>query len=147
MTRIDFYVLAEADVESRARFCCRLADRARQQGHAVYVHAGDAVSAQQIDELLWQYPRSAFVPHGLTGAAAASGAHVVIGHGEDPVPHDDVLINFSEAVPEFFTRFARIAEIVIQEPIARSAGRERFRFYRERGYPLHHHDMKDWLDE
>ena len=147
MTRIDFYVLAEADEESRSHFCCRLADRARQQGHAIYVHTSDAAAAQRIDALLWDYPRHAFVPHGLAGSSAAAGATVVIGHGNDPVDHDDVLINLSDAVPEFFTRFARIAEIVIQAPAARAGGRDRFRFYRERGYPLHHHDMKDWSDE
>ena len=58
-----------------------------------------------------------------------------------------MLVNLSDEVPKFFTRFARIAEIVIQAPTVRIAGRERFRFYRERGYPLHHHDMKDWNDE
>ena len=113
----------------------------------MYVHANDATEARQLDRLLWDYPRHAFVPHGIAGASAAVGAKVVIGHGVDPVDHDDVLINVSAAVPEFFSRFERIAEIVLQEPAARSAGRERFRFYRERGYPLHHHDMKDWSDE
>ena len=113
----------------------------------MYVHANDVTMAQRIDALLWDYPRAAFVPHGLTGTAQAKGARVTIGHGVDPIDHDDVLINLTDTVPEFFTRFERIAEVVIQEPVVRNAGRERFRFYRERGYPLHHHDMKDWSDE
>ena len=42
--------------------------------------------------------------------------------------------------PPFFSRFERLAEIVGVDDAA--AGRERYKFYRERGYELRAHDMR-----
>lgn len=43
-------------------------------------------------------------------------------------------------MPAFFERFARIAEVVDQDPQTRDALRASYRFYRERGYaPQHLH--------
>ncbi|MCU7809071.1 MAG: DNA polymerase III subunit chi, partial [Candidatus Thiodiazotropha sp. (ex Semelilucina semeliformis)] len=51
------------------------------------------------------------------------------------------LIDLSAAIPAFFSRFERVAEIIDKEPQVVTAGRERFRFYRDRGYPLNKHDI------
>ncbi|MCZ6854116.1 MAG: DNA polymerase III subunit chi, partial [Gammaproteobacteria bacterium] len=59
-----------------------------------------------------------------------------------PEGHDDVLINLSDHVPTFFGRFERVAEIVVGETTNR--GRERYQFYRDRGYPLFDHHLDDW---
>ena len=152
MTRIDFYVLPEADTDARARFACRLAHKAWQQAHRVYLHTGDAAHAQAMDDLLWELPRGTFLPHDLWQPKAASSAPtarapVLVGHGAEPADCDDVLINLTAEVPPFFERFQRVAEIVVQAPDVRTAGRARFKFYRERGYPLHHHDMQRWADD
>ena len=50
-----------------------------------------------------------------------------------------MLINLHDAAPPFFSRFERLAEIVSVEGAA--AARERFRFYRERGYDLRTHNL------
>ena len=47
--------------------------------------------------------------------------------------------NLRDAPPPFFSRFARLAEIVPAD--AAAAGRERYRFYRERGYELRAHNL------
>ena len=48
--------------------------------------------------------------------------------------------NLDSRVPAFFERFARIAEVVNQEPQTRQALRDSYRFYRQRGYaPQHLH--------
>ncbi|MDT9643845.1 DNA polymerase III subunit chi, partial [Pseudomonas sp. JV245A] len=45
-------------------------------------------------------------------------------------------------VPAFAPRFARIAEVVVEDPAIRQAARESFRFYREQGYPLQDHRLQ-----
>jgi DNA polymerase III subunit chi len=45
-------------------------------------------------------------------------------------------------VPTFFGRFERVAEIIVQD--RRDVGRDRYRFYRDRGYPLFHHELDEW---
>lgn len=54
-------------------------------------------------------------------------------------PDDAVLVNLSDRLPRAFARFERIADVVGVSEAARVAGRTRFRFLRERGYPLEHH--------
>ena len=52
-----------------------------------------------------------------------------------------VLINLHDAAPPFFSRFERLAEIVGADEAGTAAARERFRFYRERGYELRTHNL------
>ena len=57
-------------------------------------------------------------------------------------PHNEVLINLSAEVPLIFSHFERVAEIIPEGEENRNSGRERFRFYRDRGYPLQSHNIK-----
>ena len=66
---------------------------------------------------------------------------VLIGHADAPEGLNQVLINLDMAVPLFFSRFERVVEIVNQDEIQRQQARERFKFYRDRGYDLHTHNL------
>ena len=57
------------------------------------------------------------------------------------VAHLTRIGNSRSNVPEFFTRFERIAEIVGGDEPSRQAARARFKFYRERGYPIETHEL------
>ncbi len=141
MTRVDFYILEQQHAEARARFACRLAEKAWQQGNQVYIHTGNAEESRRLDELLWTFRAGSFVPHALDGDEAADEAPIHIGHGDEPRHHDQVLINLAPEVPLFFSRFERVADLVDQDDETRKQGRERFRFYRDRGYPLENHTI------
>ena len=52
-----------------------------------------------------------------------------------------LLINLAPQVPETFGRYERLAEIVGASTETRERGRERYRFYRERGYTLQTHQL------
>ncbi|HEX7029401.1 MAG TPA: DNA polymerase III subunit chi [Gammaproteobacteria bacterium] len=139
MTEIDFYVLADADESNRERLACRLAEKAFGLGHRIYLNARDAQQARALDDLLWTFRDGAFLPHALLADDAT--APIVIGAGEEPAATPDLMINLAGTAPAFFTRFDRIAELVNEEPAVRDAGRERFRFYRDRGYSLRTHKL------
>lgn len=146
MTRVDFYLLQDMELDAMHRFACRLAAKALTSGHEVHLHAADADGAEALDELLWAYPQQRFIPHAVLDAVApgsAGGAPVTIGW-QDPSDVDGVLINLTAEVPTFFGRFDRVAEIVLRP--GRNEGRERYRYYRDRGYPLFHHELDDWED-
>ncbi len=142
MTRVDFYILADVDLEARLRFACRLAHRAVGAGQRVHVHVTDAQSGQDLDSLMWEYPEHRFLPHGIVGEPAAEKAPVVIDHREPTQTRDELLINLSTDVPAFFGRFERVAEIVVEN--LREQGRDRYKYYRDRGYPLFHHEIDQW---
>lgn len=139
MTEIDFYVLATAAPGSREQLACRLAEKAYGLGHDIFIHAADAGQASALDELLWTFRDGSFLPHGLVGEEER--APVLIGSGGEPAKIPYLLINLAGDVPPFFSRFERVAEVINDEASIRDAGRERFRFYRERGYSLKTHKL------
>ena len=141
MTRVDFYILEQQQGEARYRFACRLAEKAWQQGNKVYIHTENAEQSQRLDELLWTFRVGSFVPHSLDDAAEADSSPIHIGHDAEPKHHDEVLINLAAEVPLFFSRFERVAELVDQDEQVKQQGRGRFRFYRDRGYPLENHTI------
>lgn len=141
MTRIDFYILQDVEVDAMHRFACALASKAIEAGSQVVIHTADEATALAIDELLWVYPDRRFIPHGLQNTPAAKRAPVQL-CWDEPESYDGVLVNLTTEVPEFFGRFDRVAEIVVGQN--RSTGRGRYKFYRDRGFPLYSHDLDDW---
>ena len=141
MTKVDFYLLGEG-ADSRERIACRLAEKAWRLGNRVYVLAPDQAAAQALDELLWTFSQGSFVPHAVCEPQTDVEAHpVLIGHAEPPASLQDVLISLANDVPAWFSRFTRVAELVGAAEEDKTRGRERFRYYRERGYPLETHKL------
>lgn len=138
MKRIDFYILPGSDAESRLGYACRLAAKAWREGHRIYLNCQDEAQCAALDERLWRFSAAAFVPHQT--ADAGSDAPLLLACGADAGGEQSLLINLANTVPAFFARFARIAEVVNQDPLTRAALRDSYRFYRERGYaPQHLH--------
>lgn len=142
---LDFYVLQDVDRNAMLRFACRLTAKAARAGQPVCVHAASAEQAREFDELLWCYPPQRMIPHGIVGSPEAVGAPVLIGTGpelQEEVAAHGLLINLSDEPPTFVDRFARAAEIVVEQ--TRASGRTRYKHYKEQGYPLKHHEIGDW---
>jgi DNA polymerase-3 subunit chi len=51
------------------------------------------------------------------------------------------MLNLHEESPPAFSRFERLIEVVGRDDEDRQRARNRFRFYRDRGYEIHHHDL------
>ena len=146
MTRIGFYVLPDDASSRRERFVCRLADIAYRRGQRVYIHAQSKDQAVLLDTLLWTFQAGSFVPHDLHPSDSPAHTPILIGHDGVPDGGHEVLINLAETVPNFFSRFDRVAEVVNQDAAVKHAGRERFRFYRDRGYALETHTLTAQMD-
>lgn len=140
MTRVDFYLLSTADETARLRVVCRLADKVIGLGQQLHINTSDDEQTRLLDRLLWTFQDISFLPHQLATADPQS-VPITLGHDHEPVADADVLINLAPQTPHFFSRFERVAEIVDEQPAVRAAGRERYRFYRDRGYPLQHHQL------
>jgi DNA polymerase-3 subunit chi len=142
MTKVDFYLLSAEGPESRERTACRLAEKAYRLGHRVYLLVPDQAAAIELDELLWTFSQGSFVPHAVcTDKADSDVPPVLIGYAEPPAALNDVLVSLSAEVPPWFSRFARVAELVGPAEADKNRARGRFRFYRERGYPLDTHNL------
>jgi DNA polymerase III subunit chi len=137
--RIDFYIVKNG--QNRELTACRLCEKAWQQGMRIHIQADSESQALQLDELLWTFRDGSFVPHCLMTETAAPETPITIGWNDAPQQERQLLINLAQAVPPFYTRFERMAEIVNQEENIRNAGRERFAFYRQQNHELHHHEI------
>ncbi len=141
MTRVDFYLLDHATEGGRDAAVCKLTHKAFRLNHRVYILTHDHEHAQQIDRLLWIFSAGSFIPHGLGARPADAEMPVLIGCEEPPPACEDVLIQLTPQVPEFFSRFQRVAEIVDGSDGEKTLARDRFRFYRDRGYTLQTHNL------
>jgi len=123
MTKVDFYILSSGSTEHTT---CKLVEKAYNMGHRVYIHTESDAQTNQIDALLWTYRAGSFIPHQRYQAGSEK---------------DSPVINMAPEVPLFFSRFERVAELIDNNEEHKKLGRERYRFYKDRGYPLDTHNL------
>jgi DNA polymerase-3 subunit chi len=134
MTRIDFH----SNVGDSLLYACRLARKAYLAGPPTVVLA-EPPRLRAFDEQLWTFSPLDFVPHCYADSPLAAQTPIVLTASADRVPHYQVLLNLGAEVPAQFARFERLLEVVGNAQDELSAGRERYRFYRDRGYALNNY--------
>jgi len=135
MTRIDFH----SNVPQKIAYVCRLVRKARGAGSRIVLRVADRRELQQLDQALWTFSEQDFLPHVAASDPLAAQTPVVLTDSDDiELPLHEVLINLSGQTPRHFARFERMLEIISGDDADRAAGRDRYRFYKERGYPLNH---------
>ena len=139
MTRVDFYVVKSSGAEARQSVAARLTEKALGRGHRVFINCDSRDQLDTLDDYLWRFKPSSFVPH--CPASRDAEVQVVLGFDNAPGSHNDVLINLALAPPSFFARFERVAEVVTQDDNSLQALRDAWRYYQDRGYPLTKHDL------
>lgn len=132
MTRIEFLHDAPDRVAAAAEWL-RGAFRKRQP---VLVYVPEHQTAEQLDRLLWTQPAISFLPHCGTASSLAAETPIVLADSLDSLPHDRCLLNLGNELPPGFARFEELVEIVSTADADRLPARERFKFYRERGYAI-----------
>ena len=137
MTSIDFYT----HVADRLEVAAKLVAKAFAQHGSVRVLTPDPATTEQLDRRLWLTPPIAFLPHCRVASTLASETPIWVDHVEEHPGPAAVLINLGLGPPPFFSRFERLAEVVGVAEADAAAGRDRYRFYRERGYELRTHNL------
>jgi DNA polymerase-3 subunit chi len=111
---------------------------------------GDKADLKTLDELLWTFSATDFLPHCFIEDEAAMDTPILLTeHFLAPalsqLPHADVLIHLGMKmppdVPALLARFPRIVEVVTINEAERLAGRERYKAYRDLGHELHNFDQ------
>ncbi|MGV6859527.1 MAG: DNA polymerase III subunit chi [bacterium] len=143
MTQVDFYILPENGSRSTSDFVVQLTEQLYRGGHHLHIHTPTQALGQRLDERLWAQRDVSFVPHAYThdaGAAENAISPVTLGENDDR-SKDGILINLAPAVPPFFSRYLRVVEIIGGDTTERQAGRQRYKYYRDRGYALNSHNI------
>jgi DNA polymerase III subunit chi len=140
MTQVDFYFNAADLYQVTQRL---IAKALKAKPNATVVVAGDAAALQAFDAHLWAFDATSFVPHVFASDALASKTCVLLTTGNEELPHSHygLMVNLGITVPEHFARFERLIELVASDEDSKIKGRERFMFYKQRGYPMSHLDL------
>ncbi len=140
-TRIDFYILADANAGARLRFACKLTEKAYKSETRAHAHMQSAAAARELDEMLWTFRAGSFIPHELVKHDAKIEVPVTIGSESESIEQGQLLINLADEIPVFFDKYERIAEIIDGTDDCKALGRKRFSFYRDNGYMPNTHNI------
>lgn len=141
MTRISFLHGAPDRIQSAAQWL----QQAWAQRLAVLVYVPDAEQAARLDRMLWTQPALSFVPHCRSDALLAAETSILLTDQLDDPAQESCLLNLSDVLPPSFSRFEHLVEIVSTDNVNRLPARERFKFYRERGYAIDSQDIAGGL--
>ncbi|WP_394790173.1 DNA polymerase III subunit chi [Rhodoferax sp.] len=139
MTEVAFHFNAPDKIS----YACRLLRKATRQGAQVVV-VGSSEMLQQLDVALWTFSSTDFVAHALAGADASvlAASPVVLMESVLEAPHQQVLLQLGDAVPQGFERFERLIEVVTPDEDDRSLARQRWKHYASRGYAVQRKDLE-----
>ncbi|MBK8015798.1 MAG: DNA polymerase III subunit chi [Betaproteobacteria bacterium] len=137
MTQIDFYTRAS----DRLRMACILCGKAWSRGIPVVVATADSAMTEAVDRAMWMHPATGFLPHVRARHRLAPVTPVILDHELEGIDRRGLLVNLRPDAPDVFSSFERLIEIVSNDEEDVHAGRQRYRFYRDRGYEIRTHDL------
>jgi DNA polymerase III subunit chi len=142
MTRIDFHF----NVPNRENYICRLLRKVYRAEQRAVFYCPDAAMVAAIDKGLWALSETDFIPHIHLSETDDTIEDIiepiVLLHQERETPHCDILISGASETPVFFSRFERLIEIVSPEIADREQARNRWRWYKDRGYSIQTFDAE-----
>lgn len=137
MTRIDFYQLSPQQ-HSHDRVVCQLCQKAYENNQYTLLLTRSEEQTAHLDRQLWIFNDDSFVPHDAQESTDFK-TPVLIQYEPGSTGDRQLLINLSNTIPSFFAQFERVIELVTEDN--KQQAREHYNFYRERGYPLNHHNL------
>lgn len=135
MTRVDFH----SQVADKIHYSCRLIRKARAANCQILVLSQDVQQAQALNQALWNFSATDFLPHVMLDDPLAQQTPIIITTAlRDALPHYELLINLSQQLPTNFLQFNRVIEVISQQEEDAANGRQRFRLYQQQGIkPAH----------
>lgn len=141
MTEVDIHY----NLSDKAAYACRLVRKMVGRG-ASAVLLGAPQQLEQLDRLLWTFSAQDFLPHCRSDAPATMllASPIVLAEVAPDIDatstREPILVNLGFEVPAGFEKHQRLIDLVGQDESERTLGRQRWKFYKERGYPIKAHD-------
>ena len=119
---------------------CHLADASYRAGERLAVYCRDKRRLHAFNRLLWEYARTAFVPHLPAADPLSAQTPVVL---TDAAPGDGfaAVLNLDDDCVPPTPGVARILEVVSTDAGERTQARDRWRAYQAAGHALQRHDL------
>jgi len=140
VTQVAFHI----GIEDRVAYCCRLVRKVLASGAQALI-LGDAAMLRRMDAVLWAEEAVGFTPHAMADAAAAIVARspvLLAAQVPTDLARQSVLINMADQLPDDPHARERVIELVSADEQAIQDARERWRSYKQRGFELVNHDVR-----
>ncbi len=138
MTAVAFHL----QVPDKLAYTCRLLRKAVARNSTLVV-TGAAHTLEQVNQDLWTFSATDFVPHCVDQAAdrVLHWSPVVLTETPNSVGLKNILINLREDVPDGFEKFERVIEIVSPDDVDRQHARRRWKHYANAGFTPTKYDI------
>lgn len=145
MTRVEFYFNVTDKLAKSAELC----EKAINKGRQLTLLTQDEQMNTALQQYLWQHSATSFLANAQATEAHSAFSAIVLDSSGENLQQDDILINLQRQQPPFFSRFRHLVEIVGKDEEDRLSARQRFKFYKDRGYAIKATDeitgeVKDW---
>lgn len=139
MTKVNFYQTSGA-VQPALDLSCELAEKALRIDAEVLIYCPDKALVEQLGERLWAWSATSFLPWRVDHDGPE---RVRLCQTEDPGDDHSVLINLAAHTPDWFGRFETLCELIYGDAVFVDNKRQRYKFYKDRGFPLSYHDLSN----
>lgn len=140
--KINFYILPEKNGNNLSKsdvnlVACQLCEKAYKQNFSVFIFTNDENQTKTINELLWKFKQSSFIPHSIN----VDSDEPVIVSNSDPEKEYSVIINLSnKLIEKKGISKGRVLEIIGFEN--KNMGREKYKNYHKAGANLEIHQIE-----
>lgn len=132
MTRVEFYFNVADKLAKTAELC----ERALAKGRQLTVFTQNDAMSRQLQQKLWQQAPASFLPSAMPQDDIVTCTPIILDAAGSHLIQDDILINLQAQHPPFFSRFRYLVELVGSDEDDKVAARQRYKFYRDRGYQV-----------
>lgn len=140
MPNVSFYILSDQSTRTVDQLVCQLCVKAAGQSHVHLLLPADKL--QHMDELLWSFDATTFLPHGIdtaashdTGAKSDDKRGMVNLTAQRDGMLDGMIINQQDDAI-LAPHAQRIIEIIAADEASKVSGRTRYQAYKDAGYTL-----------
>ncbi|MBZ4202487.1 MAG: DNA polymerase III subunit chi [Methylovulum sp.] len=134
MPAITFYLVNSTSERERYQFACKLIEKSFRHDIFCYVLTDSAAQSQLLDDLLWTFRSTSFIPHQRYEDKKPEFERLVlIGSNTAPTSWHTNIINLSSQCPENFLTCKRLFEIIDNDPATKDSGRQRYNQYKTAG--------------
>ena len=139
VTEVEFHT----QTPDRLLYACRLLRKASASAAQVLVTA-ETETLKQLDQQLWAFSSTDFVPHCFQDAPAQVLDHspIVLTPSLPDQAAQAILLNLGAEVPAGFEQFARIIEIVSEDAMDKRQARNRWKQYAAMDCKLTSHKLQ-----
>ena len=144
MADATFYILSTESLRDRFLFACKLMTKAYRQGQYCYVYTDSAEQSRLLDELLWTFQPTLFIPHQIYDEEQLEPIYqqcILIGTKTAPKAWQRLIFNLSSHYPDDLTQTERVLEILDEDEHLKKQARQRYLQYKKQDFTMTSHHI------